>query len=280
MDPSVYDCSSTVAPTRTTKVPASCATDRTCAERLVAGHRAMGGDIGVIAPENTVGAVRAAIAYGVDFIETDPRPAKDGTLVNVHDTEVDRIAMAEGEVASMTVAELQALPLKTAEYPGDWSCARIATMEEILLAARGNIHVLLDANKTSDMTPLVDLVHATDTLDWVILDTDSVDKIKAAIALEPKLHVQVRVDSEAALDEALAALADHPPVIIEINGDGLPKTLAPLIHGRGHRVFFNTFGVDIAGGLSGDISGYAAVFAEGVDVVQTDRPNLCRLLGR
>lgn len=60
--------------------------------------------------------MRAAIALGVDFIETDPRPSKDGVIVNVHDTDVGRVTTGTGKVADMTLAELRALPLKTSKY--------------------------------------------------------------------------------------------------------------------------------------------------------------------
>jgi glycerophosphoryl diester phosphodiesterase len=234
----------------------------------------MGGDIGVIAPENTVGAVRAAIAYGVDFIETDPRPSKDGVFVNVHDADVDRVTTGTGNVDQMTVDELKALTLETAKYEGDWSCERIATVEEILLAAKGRIHVLLDANKTSDVAGLVKLVQTTGTLDWAIFDTGSPDKIEEALALEPALKTMIRVETEAELDDQLTRFAAHPPVIVEIHGAGLPKTLAPLVHARKNRVLFDTFGVDISVGITGDVSGYANAYGDGVDIVQTDRADL------
>ena len=90
VDPALFDCTATRAPVRVAPTPFACATDPTCAAKLVCGHRGVGGELGVVAPEGSLAAVRAAIVLGVDYVETDPRPTKDGVLVNVHDTEVDR----------------------------------------------------------------------------------------------------------------------------------------------------------------------------------------------
>ena len=235
----------------------------------------------MIAPENTVSATRAAIALGVDFVETDPRPSKDGAIVNVHDTDVSRVTEGSGNVADMTLAELRALKLKTSKFPGDFGCERIATLEEILTTARGRVHVLVDANKTDAVDKLVDAIVKTDTLDWAIFDTSAVDKIDRAIAIEPRIKTMIRVETEAELTTTLAHFAAHPPVLVEIHGNGTPEVLVGPIHGAKNRPLFDVFGVDVAVRFVPDLSQYGKVYDKGVDVVQTDRPDLVlALLGR
>src|SRR6185369_871214 len=148
IEPSLFDCTAKKAPERTSSIPVACATDPTCTTRLVSGHRGAGGQLGVIAPEDTVAAVRAAVVLGIDFVETDPRPTKDGFLVNLHDSTVDRTTDGKGSADQLTLAEIQALHLKTDAFPGDFSCERVPTLEDILTAAKGKVHVLVDANKT------------------------------------------------------------------------------------------------------------------------------------
>jgi glycerophosphoryl diester phosphodiesterase len=241
---------------------------------MVTGHRGAGGDLGVLAPENTLSAVQAAIALGIEFIETDPRATADGVLVNLHDTTVDRTTSGTGEAREMTLAELQALEIQAGKYPGDFSCERVPAITEVLELARGRIHVLLDANKTDRVDLLVQAVLETDTLDWAIFDTDSADKIAEAIALEPRLHTMIRVGGREELDLELARFADHPPVIVELTKGASPSDLAPAVHAAGHRVFTDAFAVDLAAGFSGDPGLYGPVFEEGVEILQTDRPEL------
>ncbi len=271
---SSFDCTAVGPPERRTPVPASCATDRTCTERMVSGHRGTGGELGALAPENTLSAVRAAIAAGADFVETDPRPTKDGVLVNLHDTEVDRTTHGSGVASDMTLVEIQALQIDASNLAGDFSCDRVPTIHEVLAAAKGRIHVLLDANKTSRVDLLVQAVHDTDTLDWAIFDTDDTKKIQDALLLEPALHTMIRVTDEAEIDAELALFSAHPPVIVEIHDGADPKLLAPKLHAAGHRVLMDVFALDLSAKLAQDAQIYATPFANGVDIVQTDRPEL------
>jgi glycerophosphoryl diester phosphodiesterase len=63
----------------------------------------------VTCPENTLAAFRRAIAEGADIIETDLHLTADGTFVCIHDATVDRTTDGQGNVAAMTLAEIQTL---------------------------------------------------------------------------------------------------------------------------------------------------------------------------
>lgn len=281
LDPSLFDCTAKAAPERINTIPIACATDPTCTTHLVSGHRGAGGELGVLAPEDTVVSVHAAIALGLDYVETDPRPTKDGVLVNMHDTTVDRTTDGTGEVAAMTLAEVKAFHVDPETYPGDFSCVRVATLEEILDAARGKVHVLIDANKTDRVDLLVDAVKKTNTLEWAIFDTDDVAKIDAALAIEPNLYTMIRVADTAELDAEMTHFAAHPPIIVEIHDNPDPAALAAAVHAKNSRVFTDVFITDLGAGLSNDPSLYKAIFDEGVDIAQSDRPDLVlRHLGR
>jgi hypothetical protein len=89
------------------------------------------------------------------------------------------------------------------------------------------------------------------------------------------------VNTQAELEEELVHFAAHPPVIVEVNEGADPANLAPSIHAAGHRVFNNTFITDFAAAVTSDVSLYAPIFEAGVDIAQTDRPDLVlRSLGR
>jgi glycerophosphoryl diester phosphodiesterase len=281
LDPALYDCRATAVPPRTSPVELACTLDASCPARLVVGHRAAGGELGVFAPENSLAAVRAAIAMGVDVIETDPRVTKDGVVVNVHDATLDRTTNGTGEVSETNFAAVSSLSLESAEYPGEFACERIPTIEDVLLAAKGKVHVLLDANKTNRVDLLVAAVQATDTLDWAIFDTDEVAKIDAALALEPRLLTMIRVADADELTAELAHFAAHPPTIVEVDSAPGYEAVAAQARAAGMRTMVNVFGLDLAAGLTDDPSAYGTVFDGPLDLVQTDRPDLVlRHLGR
>jgi glycerophosphoryl diester phosphodiesterase len=71
--------------------------------RLVIAHRGASAD----APENTLEAFRLAVAQGCDAFELDVRLTRDGAAVLMHDPTLDRTCMQPGDVAAMTLAEIQ-----------------------------------------------------------------------------------------------------------------------------------------------------------------------------
>jgi glycerophosphoryl diester phosphodiesterase len=83
------------------------------------------------APENTLAAFDAAVALGVDYVETDVVRTADGVLVLLHDDDLDRTTNGQGPVAEATAAEVLALDA------GSWfdqrfSGERVMTVDEFL----------------------------------------------------------------------------------------------------------------------------------------------------
>lgn len=62
-------------------------------------------------PENAISTFEAAVRGAPVFLEIDVRAARDG-LVVMHDETVDRTTSGFGDIADMTVAQVQALTLK------------------------------------------------------------------------------------------------------------------------------------------------------------------------
>lgn len=67
--------------------------------------------------ENTMTAFAAAVAAGVDMIETDVRLTRDGVLVIMHDEKVDRTTNGCGAIADMTLDEVRALNAGDKNHP-------------------------------------------------------------------------------------------------------------------------------------------------------------------
>ncbi|WP_406155590.1 glycerophosphodiester phosphodiesterase family protein [Streptomyces sp. NBC_00882] len=72
---------------------------------LTIGHRGVMGT----EPENTLRSFVAAQQAGLDLIELDLHLSKDGALVVMHDTDVDRTTDGTGPIAEKTLSELRAL---------------------------------------------------------------------------------------------------------------------------------------------------------------------------
>lgn len=97
------------------------------------GHRGAAGHV----PENTIAAIRRGVSLGVDFVELDVHRTRDGRLVVMHDTLVDRTTDGTGLVSEMTWDELQLLDAGNGEG--------IPSVEAALAAANGCAGVILEA---------------------------------------------------------------------------------------------------------------------------------------
>lgn len=90
-----------------------------------------------LAPENTLAAVRNALALGADVIELDLHVSRDGAVVVIHDATLDRTTTGRGFVRETALADLQRLDAGTwfhARYAGE----RVPTLREVLEVVRGS----------------------------------------------------------------------------------------------------------------------------------------------
>lgn len=289
--PERYDCRSPGLPSRSANaLPLNCAFDPDCNENLVVGHRSAGGvapGLGVLAPENSMSALRAAIVLGADFIETDPRATKDGVIVNVHDTDLSGTTTSTKVVAESTWDEIKDLQLVfPSTIQGDFSCDRIVSIRELLIAAKGRINVLLDANKLdeADVPKLVSLIRETDSFAEAVFDTSSLSKVLMARALAPEIKIHIRPNRPEEIEAQILQVGAPPPVIIEIDLSDLDDSvliLKSILPGA-------SIMVDTLGGLDfqSAVAGHASMdtldlYARGAKMIQTDRIDLLiHALGR
>lgn len=131
-------------------------------------------------PENTLAAFRNSVALGVDSIEIDMRATKDGEIVIMHDTTVDRTTDGTGAVDQLTLAEIKQLDAGGGE--------RVPTYEEALHAVKGTgVRLLLDIKTAAVTERAVRLTEQHDMVDQVIVGPRTVANLQAFKALNPDL---------------------------------------------------------------------------------------------
>lgn len=72
---------------------------------VIIAHRGASG----YAPEHTIPAYDLAVSSGADYIEIDLQMTKDGELIALHDSEVDRTTNGSGQASQLTLKEIKAL---------------------------------------------------------------------------------------------------------------------------------------------------------------------------
>lgn len=89
-------------------------------------------------PENTLPALEEAVRLGAHMIEFDIQLTKDGALVLMHDTTVDRTTNGKGKVTDLTLAEIKGLDAG-AKMNAKFAGTRIPTFEEALAVFPKNV---------------------------------------------------------------------------------------------------------------------------------------------
>lgn len=147
-----------------------------------------------VAPENTLAAIQAAIDAGADAIEFDIRLSKDGHVVVIHDSSVDRTTDGEGKVSEMTLQELQSLDA------GGWfdpafRGERIPTLEDVLLLMRGKATPVIEVKVASREIagPLAETLKRLDMTRHAYVTTFYGGPLRALQTLAPDLSRAVLV---------------------------------------------------------------------------------------
>ena len=114
-----------------------------------------------IAPENSLAAFGAAVAMGAEEIEFDLWFTKDGEIVSIHDSTLERVSNGTGKVWEYTLSELKQLDFgsKRGEH---FEGIRIPTFEEILKKFAChcimNIHLKTEGAKPEYLDNVIKLI--------------------------------------------------------------------------------------------------------------------------
>lgn len=224
----------------------------------VVAHR---GGAGMAIPENTLPAIEKAIEVGAQLIEIDIRQTKDGHLILMHDTTIDRTTNGSGLVSEMTLDEIRELDAGS-WAAGQFRATRVPTLKEALEAMKGRIDPDLDF-KEGSVEKLVEVVQAVGIAEQCTMHTNLERSIAIANA-EPAIFIR----------PGFSYLYDIPRVIeqgkaplINKNWGEVSEEAIRITHINGSRSFVNTLG-------AADTLLYAEMAARaGADYIQTDYPH-------
>ena len=164
-------------------------------------------------PENTIAAFDLAVDMKADYIEIDVQRSKDGELVLIHDTTVDRTTDGTGKVGDLTLEQLRSLDAgswKGEQFAGE----PIPTFEEILDLYRGKVGILIEL-KAPELYPGIEEQVAAALIERnldkpqnekIIIQSFNFESIKKMDQLLPQVPIGVLTSNRA--DTTLEALKE------------------------------------------------------------------------
>jgi len=232
---------------------------------IVVGHR---GTV-KFAPENTVSAFRKAIELGADLVEMDVRETKDGHLVLMHDSTVNRTTDGSGKVGAMTLAEMRRLDAGSwfgSEFKGE----RVPTLREALVAIRGRVLPDIDF-KAGDPQKLIGVLEEEGVLGKITLYCGNWDLLRATLQANRGFLARPSVPiGRVGLPHLVQ---EFDPPIVNMDWRQFSEPLIRDIHVAGKKAFVNTMGPN------DNEFGIVNAIEAGADYIQSDHLDiLMRLL--
>ncbi|WP_371614632.1 glycerophosphodiester phosphodiesterase [Streptomyces sp. NBC_00454] len=190
---------------------------------LTIGHRGVMG----VEPENTMRSFVRAERSGMDVIALDLRLSKDGTLVVLHDAEVDRTTDGSGAVTDLTLAELRGLDAGDGQH--------VPVLEEVLDAVRAPLQV--QVHDLGVATALAELLLGRDLTGRVEVASFRDEVLGETSRLVPGVRTALYADQSAADAEATVGRAvDAGAETVALNIRHLTLDTVESAHEAGLRV--------------------------------------------
>jgi len=131
------------------------------------------------APENTMSAFRSAINAEADFFECDVRRTRDGQLVLMHDSSLNRTTNSNGSLRNYNLNQLLNVD---AGYPSrfgsQFAGERIPTLQQALQLAKGTISVEIEIKESGLADDVVALVNQLEMQNQVLIISFNFNEIR------------------------------------------------------------------------------------------------------
>lgn len=195
------------------------------------------------APENTIAAFDKGVEMKADYIEIDVQRSKDGKLVIIHDTTVDRTTDGTGSVKDLTFEQLRSLDAgswKGEEFKGE----KIPTFDEILDTYHGKVGILIEL-KAPELYPGIEAQVAQELIERnldkpqnekIIIQSFNFESMKITNSLLPKVPIGVLTSNRAhTTEQALQEFATYADYFNPSYGI-VSKELVDQVHALGMKI--------------------------------------------
>jgi glycerophosphoryl diester phosphodiesterase len=205
----------------------------------VVAHRGATG----YAPENTIAAFDKGVEMKADYIEIDVQRSKDGELVIIHDTTVDRTTDGTGYVKDLTFEQIRSLDAgswKGEQFTGE----KIPTFDEILDRYHGRTGILIEL-KAPELYPGIEKEVAQKLIERnldkpqnekIIIQSFNFESMKITNSLLPKVPIGVLTSNRAhTTEQALAEFATYADYFNPSYGI-VTEELVNQVHAQGMKI--------------------------------------------
>ncbi|MCA9430905.1 MAG: DUF2961 domain-containing protein, partial [Candidatus Omnitrophica bacterium] len=199
---------------------------------LISAHRGANR----LAPENTAAAIRRAVELGANVVEMDVRQTRDGHLVLLHDSTLNRTTDGSGAVADMTLEEIRKYDAGSwfsEEFKGE----KVPTFDEALEALGDHAKPDIDL-KNADPEKVIDALRAHGFNEGVTLYCNDLEKRRAMVELSDG-GVWPRPKTSLGKWDLPGIIEEWDPPLVNVEWEEFSEDFIKEIHLAGMKAFVN-----------------------------------------
>ena len=216
------------------------------------------------APENTLAAVKCAIADGADWVEIDVQETADGAVVVFHDSDFMKLAGVDRKIWDVTLADLQGIDIGSRFAP-EFQGERVPTLAAVLDECRGKVGVVIELKYYGHTQQLenrvAELVESHGMVRDVVIMSLKIDAVRKMKSLRPQWTIGLL------MSVAAGDLQDSGADFLAVNAKFANRRFVSSSHRKGRDVFVWTIN---------DAPTMSTMIGRGVDGLITDKPALAK----
>jgi len=216
------------------------------------------------APENTLSALRGAVAAGADYAEIDVQTTRDGRVVLLHDRDFMRLAGDPRRLEDLSLEETQSIDLGSRFDPA-FAGERLATLADAIDLVRGrlrlNIELKYNRPDPTLVPAVVDVLRRKEFLDQCVITSLDLASLREVKRIEPRLRTGLVVT------QTVGNPARLPVDFLSVNTAAASAVLLSSARRAGKAIHVWTVN---------DAVTMTRMIETGVDNVITDRPEEMR----
>jgi len=215
-----------------------------------------------LAPENTLAAYRLAIQAGMELVECDLRRTRDGTIVIMHDAQVNRTTDGTGQVSELTVEQIKSLDAGSWFHPR-FRGERVPTLRQFLDQVAGRIRPVLELKEDGLAAEVAAELERRGLLEQSLIVSFRRSELAEVRRLAPALATGFLCGDELSREQALQGAREVGATMLGPWEGMISPELAAEAHAQG--LVLQAWTVD-------DRTRMAQLLALGVDVIATNQP--------
>ncbi|MGK0722353.1 glycerophosphodiester phosphodiesterase [Leucobacter sp. W1478] len=224
----------------------------------------------LLAPENTLAGIEAAVQSGADFVEIDLRRTKDGRAILMHDPTLDRTTNGMGWVRDYTLGQIRSMDAGS-EFDPAFAGEAVPTFEEaVAMLEPAPVAVLVELKddwSDAQLVPVVDHLRERQMVNRVVLQSFNLATMEALQRVAPEF-------ARALLTRELGDEVVDLALELGVSGVGAKGALYAAVPGAVEQLRAEGLGVAVY--TLNTPSEWQFATDSGIDLVITDDPAALR----